>query len=119
MSSPIQPPQGPGSAAAVPAPKGVSAATAASGAGSPSEIGDEAVSIETIPSAPPPDVLDEITSAAGAYATLQSQGLSVRYSYDAGSRRASAELVDAEGGLVRSLTASEALALAAAESPAL
>jgi hypothetical protein len=54
-------------------------------------------------------------AAAGAYRSLQSQGLEVRYSYDPQSRRATAELRNTEGEVVQTLSPSEAIALASDE----
>jgi len=117
MSSPIQPPQGPAQVAAPIATQGADGVAATS----PSQpIGNEAsVSVQTIPSTPPPELLDEIGSAAATYSALQAQGLTVRYSYDAQTRRTSAQLQDAQGQVVRTLTPSEAVALAAGEAPEL
>jgi len=118
MSSPIQPSEAPGH---VPAAASVTPtrASAAAPASAPSEVeGAAAVSVDTIPSAPPQEVLDQMDRAAGTYAALESQGLSVRYGFDASARRANAELVDREGRVVRTLTPSEAVALSAGEAPA-
>ena len=118
MSSPIQPPEGAARVAAT-APVPLSGSSAASAASPPAAIGsDPAVSVDTIPSTPPSDVLDEIADAEQAYSALQAQGLSVRYSYDAQTRRAGAELLDGAGNVVKTLTPSEAVALAGGQAPA-
>lgn len=113
MSSLIQP------AAQGPAPSGASAPLRAAGAPSPSaQQGpvaptDEPVSLDTVPSTPPPEVLSQMQDAGASYAALQAKGYEVHYAEDAHSRRVSAELRDSEGSLVRTLSPSEAVELAA------
>jgi len=76
------------------------------------------VSLDTIPSAPPATVLDQIQAAGSAWKSLQSQGFEVRYSHDPQSRRTTATLHDRSGAAVRALTPTEAVELAAGAGPA-
>jgi hypothetical protein len=71
------------------------------------------VSIDTIPAAPPSEVLEQMAQASKTYAELQARGLEVHYSYDPKSRQTTAELRHVGGSTVRTLTLSEAMVLAA------
>ncbi|HEY1687876.1 MAG TPA: hypothetical protein VGF95_03325 [Solirubrobacteraceae bacterium] len=113
MSSLIQPAvQGPAASGAA-APLRASGATSASAPQNPIASVDEPVSLDTVPSTPPPEVLAQMQEAGTSYEALQAKGYEVHYSEDSGSRRMGAELRDAEGSLVRALTPSEAVELAA------
>jgi len=103
---------------AAPAPlQNVGASTPADATSATGLASEAPVSVDTFPTTPPPEVLDAMASAATAYAALKAQGLTVHYSYDSQAHRASAELRDGEGRVVRSLSPSEAVALAAGEAP--
>jgi hypothetical protein len=75
------------------------------------------VSLETMPSTPPAEVLAQMQQAAENWDSLQSEGYEVHFSQDPQTRRSVAELRDAQGVTVRRLTPSEALELAAGEGP--
>jgi len=115
MSS-VQPPQGTGAVAAPALTRSQNPAADRSDAGS--KIENEApVSIDTIPSAPPPEVLEHVAEAGKAFAALQAQGLEVNYNYDPHSRRTTAELRHIGGGTIKTLTLSEAMVLASGGDP--
>ncbi len=115
MSSPIAPTQGPTGPAPVDS-------TAAAGATTPAAPGTQPsagakplgapVSVETMPSAPPPEILAQMSGAAGAYERLAAAGQEVRFTPAASGRGATAELVDTQGNVLRTLSPSEAIALA-------
>jgi hypothetical protein len=111
MSPQIQPPEGSGGAHAVTAVRR-SARTARAGSAVPVAV-PTPVSLDTTPSAPPPEVLEQMRAAAANLDRLHSSGLEVRFAGDAGAHRASAGLYDRSGTLVRELTAAQALDLAA------
>lgn len=119
MSSLIQPSQGLSGAPATSAPpkpgsarrpRTQPAATAAAKSEAP-------VSLDTVPSSPPPEVLEQVRAAGRAYEQLQSQGLEVRYSHDPASRKTTATLHDRSGALLRTLSPSEAVKLAQGGAP--
>ena len=116
MSSAIQPPERTSGVAASSAIRRSEAARPADQQSSATEIGTDApVSIDAIPSAPPPEVLAQMKAAGEAYAALQSEGYEVHYSHDPLTHKVTAELRDREGAVVRTLTPSEAIALATGE----
>jgi hypothetical protein len=112
MSSLIQPPQGP------PKPAGVtpllrSGATRALAPQTASSSESEAsVSLDTLPSAPPPEVVAQIQTAGANYESLQAQGYEVHYSYDEQARKTNVELRDGTGTVLKTLSPSEAVDLA-------
>lgn len=111
MSSLIQPFQGPTGTPAAPS---ISAARGANGtkpAGAAS--GSEApVSLDTLPSTPPPEVVSQIETAGASYEKLRSEGYEVRYAHDEQSRKTTVELRDAAGVVVKTLSPAEAVELA-------
>jgi hypothetical protein len=116
MSSAIQPPEGPSGIPAAGPLRRSEAARRVDEQSALNEIGNEApVSIDAIPSAPPPEVLAQMKAAGEAYAALQSEGYEVHYSHDPLTHKVTAELRDREGAVVRTLTPSEAIALATGE----
>ena len=115
MSSAIQPPERTSGVAAPSATRRSEAARPAEPS-SATEIGTDApVSIDAIPSAPPPEVLAQIETAGKTYEALQAEGYEVHYSQNPDTRRVTAELRNSEGDVVKTLTPSEAIALAAGE----
>jgi hypothetical protein len=112
MSSLIQPsqgPSGPSGAASVGAARDARAATSQTSATSESEA---PVSLDTLPSTPPPEVLAQIETAGATYERLRSEGYELRYAHDGQSRKTTAELLDGTGMVVKTLSASEAVELA-------
>ena len=84
---------------------------------SPPTAAEPPVRLDTLPGSPPPEVLDEIAAAAKAYETLRAQGHEVRFSSDEQSGAAKVELRDSSGKTVRTLSAAEAIELAAGRPP--
>jgi hypothetical protein len=112
MSSLIQPPQGPPNAPRV-TPLLRSGATRAVATQTVSSSESEApVSLDTLPSAPPPEVVAQIQTAGENYETLRAQGYEVHYSYDEDARKTSIELRDGSGTVLKRLSPSEAIDLA-------
>lgn len=111
MSSLIQPAaQGPAASGATPPLR--SAARSATVQQNPVAPADEPVSLDTLASAPPPEVLAQIQNASASYEALQAQGFELHYEQDPGSTHVSVELRDSEGAQVRTLSPSEAIELA-------
>jgi hypothetical protein len=111
MSSLIQPFQGPSGTRATPS---IAAARGARGA-APSSAASESeapVSLDTLPSSPPPEVVSQIETAGATYEKLRSEGYEVRYAHDEQSRRTTVELRDAAGIVVKTLSPAEAVELA-------
>jgi len=110
MSSPITPPQGP--VAAQPVRPTTRPAAALQGTGAPFVL-EPTVSLDAFPSSPPPEVLDQMGSAARTYETLCSQGRELRFARDEQSGRTRIEVRDRAGNVLKTLSPAQALALAA------
>ncbi len=78
----------------------------------PASPGEAAASVDAVPSAPPPEVLEQMAQAQRTYEQLAAQGRSLHFAEDS-SGRASVELRDRDGQLLRTLSLAEALDLAA------
>jgi hypothetical protein len=108
MSSPITPPQAaqlvatgaPTPPAASPGPAGPAAVT-------------PAVSLDTLPSSPPQEVLDQMAGAAQTHAALSAQGRELRFARDPLSGRTRIEVRDRDGNILRTLSPAQALEVAA------
>lgn len=114
MSSPITPPQtaaqsvlAAGKIGTPPTPLTASLGAAGSAAAQP------AVSLETLPSSPPREVLEQMARAAQTHSELSSQGRELRFSRDAQSGRTRIEVRDREGNVLRTLSPAQALEVAA------
>lgn len=112
MSSLIQPPQGPPNAPGVRPLLRSSAARAIAPQTVSSSESEDPVSLDTLPSAPPPEVVAQIQTAGENYETLRAQGYEVHYSYDEQARKTSVELRDSSGTVLKRLSPSEAVDLA-------
>lgn len=111
MSSPILPPQGPTSSRPPLAPSASRRLTSVNP--SAATVGSEpTVSVDTFPSSPPPEVLDQMAAAASAYESLRAQGHELHFSHDLQGGGIAIELHDREGNVVRNVSPSEALELA-------
>lgn len=112
MSSLIQPPQGP------PKPAGATpllrsgAARALAPQTTSTSASEAPVSLDTLPSAPPPEVVAQILTAGANYKSLRAQGYELHYSYDEQARKTTVQLRDGSGTVVKTLTPSEAIDLA-------
>jgi hypothetical protein len=108
MSSPIPPldgPHAPGSASAA----GRTTADTPIAPTAPAS----SISLETIPSSPPPEVLAQIALAAQTYDGLSARGYDLRFAHDPASGRTNIEVRDDSGALLRTLSPAEAVDLAA------
>ena len=113
MSSPIVSPPGPmtprpvlpldGSPPPSLAPRAAAAALPAS----------PPVSLDTIPSSPPHEVLEQMASAAQVHGALSSQGRELRFTRDQQSGRTRVEVRDRQGNVLKTLSAAQALEVAA------
>jgi YD repeat-containing protein len=72
-----------------------------------------AVSLQTVPSSPPPEVLAEMAHAGEIYDRLSAQGRTLHFAYDASSRRTAVEVRDRKGAVVGQLSLAQALDVAA------
>lgn len=71
------------------------------------------VSVRTLPSSPPQDVLEQMADAAQRYDELTSAGRELRFTHDQESGRTRIEVRDRAGRLVKTLSPAEALDVAA------
>lgn len=114
MSSPITASQGPTAARAA---VDIRAAGSPDSAGSPTGAqrvaAQSSVSLQTLPSSPPPEVLAQMADAAQRYDELTSQGRELRFARDAESGRTRIEVRDRAGHLVKTLSPAQALDVAA------
>ncbi len=79
---------------------------------SPLSESEAPVSLDTLPSTPPPDVLAQIQTAGANYESLRAQGYEVHYSYDEQARKSTVQLLDSSGTVVKTLSPAEAVELA-------
>ena len=117
MSSPIPPPQGLEGVIATQAPHTAAGSGQPEAATAATVIQGPSVQVDTIPSSPPAEVLQQITAAGRAYERLRAAGQEVHFSEGADGGLARAEIRDLKTGAVRTLSAAEALELAAGEQP--
>jgi hypothetical protein len=109
MSSPVTPPERAAAMQPVLAIKAARFSAARAGAIAPSG----AVSLQTLPSGPPSEVLEEMAHAAQIHAALSSQGRELRFARDEQSGRTRIEVRDRSGHVLKTISPSQALALAA------
>jgi hypothetical protein len=112
MSSPITPPEGP-MAARPSLSAGVARPLAGSIQAAQAEAVGPAVSLDTVPCSPPQAVLDQMASAAQTYDELSAQGRELRFARDEQSGRTKIEVRDRRGNVLKTLSPSEALEVAA------
>jgi hypothetical protein len=74
---------------------------------------DSSIALDTIPSSPPPEVLDQMASAAQTYERLSSQGRELRFAREQSSGRMTIEVRDRRGNVLRQLSPTQALEVAA------
>jgi uncharacterized FlaG/YvyC family protein len=115
MSSPILPTQG---SITVHAAHSAGAARRTDAANSAASLANSAalrssVSLQTFPSSPPQTVLDEMASAARVHDTLRAQGRELHFAHDSQSGRMTIEVRDNGGQVLRTISPSEALEVAA------
>jgi uncharacterized FlaG/YvyC family protein len=71
------------------------------------------VSLQTFPSSPPQQVLDEMASAARMHDALRAQGRELHFAHDPQSGRMTVQVRDSGGRVLRTISPSEALEVAA------
>jgi len=119
MSSPITASEGSTAARAVVDIRAAgSPDSAGSTAGSPDSAlrvaaAQSSVSLQTLPSSPPPEVLEQMAGAAQRYDELTSEGRELRFARDSESGRTRIEVRDRAGHLVKTLSPAQALDVAA------
>ncbi|HEY3760041.1 MAG TPA: hypothetical protein VGL37_09775 [Solirubrobacteraceae bacterium] len=74
---------------------------------------DSSAALDAIPSSPPPEVLDQMASAAQTYERLSSQGRELRFAHEQSSGRMTIEVRDRGGNVLKRLSPAEALEVAA------
>ncbi|HWX44137.1 MAG TPA: hypothetical protein VNY52_02320 [Solirubrobacteraceae bacterium] len=112
MSSPITPPQGAPAARPV-LPLGMARPSVASPGAAKSTAAQPAVSLDTLPSSPPQEVLDQMAGAAQTYEQLSAQGRELRFARDEQSGHIRIEVRDRQGNVLRTLSPAQALEVAA------
>jgi hypothetical protein len=122
MSSPITPPQRLAAAQPMRPTNAARSSAAPPGTGAPFAI-EPTVSLNgvhasspplgALPASPPPEVLEEMASAAQTYEALSSQGRELRFARDEQSGRTRIEVRDRAGNVLKTLSPAQALALAA------
>ncbi len=112
MSSPIAASEGSTAARAAVDIRAAGSPTASQGA-QRSMAAQSSVSLQTLPSSPPPEVLEQMAGAAQRYDELTSEGRELRFARDSESGRTRIEVRDRAGHLVKTLTPAQALDVAA------
>jgi hypothetical protein len=72
----------------------------------------ESVTVDTMPSTPPPEVLDAIGAAAKAYDRLTANGVQLHFHVDDETGKVAVHVYDTKGSVLGSLAPSEVLDLA-------
>jgi hypothetical protein len=72
----------------------------------------ESVTVDTMPSSPPPEVLDAIGAAARAYDRLTSNGVQLHFDVDEETGKVAVHVYDTQGSVLGTLAASQVLDLA-------
>ncbi len=111
MSSPIAP--SPITAAAQVPGTAATSRSAAPGSAYETVAMKPSVSLDAIPSSPPPEVLAQMAGAARVYDQLSSQGRELRFARDEDSGRTTIEVRDRSGNVLKRLSPSQALDVAA------
>jgi hypothetical protein len=78
----------------------------------PSNAAQDSVTVDTIPSSPPPEVHEAMGVAAQAYDKLQAQGREMRFKVNEGTGKLVVEVHDLHGQLLFQVPASKALDVA-------
>lgn len=112
MSSPITAPQGSTAARAVADIRAAGSPTPSPGA-QRAAVAQSSVSVQTLPSSPPPEVLEQMAGAAQRYDELTAQGRELRFARDQESGRTRIEVRDRAGRVVKTLSPAQALDVAA------
>jgi len=78
----------------------------------PSNAAQDSVTVDTIPSSPPPEVHEAMGVAAQAYDKLQAEGRQMRFKVNEGTGKLVVEVHDLHGQLLFQVPASKALDVA-------
>jgi len=78
----------------------------------PSNAAQDSVTVDTIPSSPPPEVHEAMGVAAQAYDKLQAEGRQMRFKVNEGTGKLVVEVHDLHGKLLFQVPASKALDVA-------
>jgi len=78
----------------------------------PSNAAQDSVTVDTIPSSPPPEVHEAMGVAAQAYDKLQAEGREMRFKVNEGTGKLVVEVHDLHGQLLFQVPASKALEVA-------
>jgi hypothetical protein len=73
---------------------------------------DETVTIDAVPSAPPPEVLEAISAAAGAYDRLTDGGVQLHFHLDDHTGKVTTQVYDRYGTVLGTLSPSQVLDVA-------
>jgi hypothetical protein len=73
--------------------------------------------IDTLPSTPPPEVLDAIRAAAGTYDRLQAAGVQLHFHVDDRTGRVAVQVNDRQGMVIGSLAPRQLLDVATSATP--
>jgi hypothetical protein len=73
---------------------------------------DEPVTVDTMPSAPPPEVLDAIGAAASAYDRLTAGGVQLHFHLDEQTGRVTTQVYDLHGTVLGTLSPSQVVDIA-------
>lgn len=112
MSSLIQPTQAPSATPRATSVGPAGAARTGATETSPTTESEAPVSLDTLPSSPPPEVVAQIQTAGANYESLRAQGYEVHYSYDEQTRKTTVQLRDGSGTILKTLSPAEAVDLA-------
>jgi uncharacterized protein YlxW (UPF0749 family) len=96
---------------------GVTPTTKAQSARAPSpaaaaQPASESVTVDTMPSSPPPEVLDAIGAAAKAYDRLTANGVQLHFHVDDETGKVAVHVYDTQGSVLGTLAPSQVLDLA-------
>lgn len=111
MSTPIPPTQGTTAIGSAQGANGGARRGGATVAMAPSNR--PAASLDTFPSSPPREVLDEMANAARVHHALRAHGRELHFAHDGQSGRMTIEVRDAAGRVLRAISPAEALDVAA------
>ncbi len=77
----------------------------------------DAVTVDTLPASPPPELSKEIAAAARAYEDLLASGRRLHFDFESQSGRLKIELSDRDGNVLCTVSPPRALAIAAGGDP--
>ncbi len=78
----------------------------------PAPGGDDSVTVDMMPGAPPPEVLDAIGAAAGAYDRLTAGGVQLHFHVDEQTGKVATQVYDLHGTVLGTLSPSQVVDIA-------